>query len=418
MTASPTIRVMALHALAYCERLFYLEEVEEIRVADEAVWAGRRLHAELDEPAEITNLTLESEVLGIRGRMDAVRRRDGAMFPIEHKRGRCSRTINGEAQPWDSDAIQLAAYAMLLEEHTSSSIPEARVRYHKDNLTLRVPIDENLRGQVIRVVERAGQLRVSTERPPVTVHERRCVRCSLAPVCLPEEARFAQVPDTESKPTPVRLFPIDTERRSVHVVSSGARVTRSGETLVVVPRDGKKTVIGTREVSDVVLHGFAQITTQALRLCASADIPVHFIAASGSFIGSFAGQSGGVQRRIRQFEGLRNEATSLELARRLVIAKIQMQIQHIMRASRGKPTIRTSCSTSLVRLRAAVRGAFQGDSREQLMGYEGQGARAYFDSLRALVSPDAGESMVPQGRSKRPPLDRFNSLLSFAYGLL
>ena len=36
---TPTIRVMALHALAYCERLFYLEEVEEIRVADAAVSA-------------------------------------------------------------------------------------------------------------------------------------------------------------------------------------------------------------------------------------------------------------------------------------------------------------------------------------------------------------------------------------------
>src|SRR5579872_2899622 len=40
----PPLRVMALHALLYCERLFYLEEVEEIRVADAAVYAGRRLH--------------------------------------------------------------------------------------------------------------------------------------------------------------------------------------------------------------------------------------------------------------------------------------------------------------------------------------------------------------------------------------
>lgn len=46
-SAEPLIRVMALHALAYCERLFYLEEVEEIRIADPAVYAGRRLHEEL-----------------------------------------------------------------------------------------------------------------------------------------------------------------------------------------------------------------------------------------------------------------------------------------------------------------------------------------------------------------------------------
>ena len=47
------LRVMSLHALAYCPRLFYLEEVEEIRVANAAVFAGRALHSELaaDEAA-------------------------------------------------------------------------------------------------------------------------------------------------------------------------------------------------------------------------------------------------------------------------------------------------------------------------------------------------------------------------------
>lgn len=39
-THSPPLRVMALYALAYCERLFYLEEVEEIRVADHVVFVG------------------------------------------------------------------------------------------------------------------------------------------------------------------------------------------------------------------------------------------------------------------------------------------------------------------------------------------------------------------------------------------
>ncbi len=50
----PPVRVMALHALAYCPRLFYLEEVEELRVADKRVHARRQLHAalEADCPAQ------------------------------------------------------------------------------------------------------------------------------------------------------------------------------------------------------------------------------------------------------------------------------------------------------------------------------------------------------------------------------
>ena len=95
--ADPTIRVMALHALAYCERLFYLEEVEETRVADAAVYAGRRLHEELaTDEGEIVSLVLESETLGIRGKVDCLRRRDRWLIPYEHKRG---RSVKGDDGP-------------------------------------------------------------------------------------------------------------------------------------------------------------------------------------------------------------------------------------------------------------------------------------------------------------------------------
>src|ERR1700677_4164428 len=125
---APTLRVMALHALAYCPRLFYLEEVEELRVADEAVFAGRRLHEELDEPGGVVELTLESSALGIRGRLDAFRRRSGELYPVEHKRGRARRGGGGEAEAWESDALQVAAYALHLEEHAGRPVTEGRVR--------------------------------------------------------------------------------------------------------------------------------------------------------------------------------------------------------------------------------------------------------------------------------------------------
>jgi CRISP-associated protein Cas1 len=75
----PPLRVMALHALAYCHRLFYLEEVEEIRGASAAVFAGRELHAglEADDEGEWTSLELTSGPLGLTGKVDCLRRRDG-----------------------------------------------------------------------------------------------------------------------------------------------------------------------------------------------------------------------------------------------------------------------------------------------------------------------------------------------------
>src|SRR5271165_2642033 len=114
----PPVRVMALHALAYCPRLFYLEEVEEIRVADAAVFAGRQLHAalEADEDGEAVNLELASDSLGLTGKVDCLRRRDGSYLPYEHKRGQPARNDDGPG-PWPSDRLQVIAYAVLLEDN-------------------------------------------------------------------------------------------------------------------------------------------------------------------------------------------------------------------------------------------------------------------------------------------------------------
>ena len=83
-------RVSALHALLYCERLFYLEEVEEIRLADAAVYAGRTLHEEIaqEEGNEQRSFFLTSDKLGLTGKMDAVRHRNGNWVVYEHKRGK------------------------------------------------------------------------------------------------------------------------------------------------------------------------------------------------------------------------------------------------------------------------------------------------------------------------------------------
>ena len=77
---------MALHAVAYCERLFYLEEVqeidevEEIRIADERVYAGRILHQTLPDDQPLAAYVRESERLGIRGKFDALKRQDVAWW--------------------------------------------------------------------------------------------------------------------------------------------------------------------------------------------------------------------------------------------------------------------------------------------------------------------------------------------------
>ena len=121
---APLLSVASLHALAYCERLFFLEEVERIRVADASVFAGRRLHVELaKEDADGTwdKITLESESLGICGTLDVLRKRDGKIVPYEHKRGRAAGK-RGAYEVWETDRIQVAAYTLLAEEALGQAI--------------------------------------------------------------------------------------------------------------------------------------------------------------------------------------------------------------------------------------------------------------------------------------------------------
>jgi CRISPR-associated protein Cas1 len=214
-----TIRVSALHALAYCPRLFYLEEVEELYTQDAAVFAGRRLHVEIEkeEGDEYQSLTLESEELGLRGKVDALRTRSGQTIPYEHKRGRCFRDQSNQAQAWESDRLQILAYACLIESALGVTVSEGRIRYHADNMLVKVPLDEQGRQAVRDAIDQARQLRQSSERPPVTHNERLCARCSLAPVCLPEETRFAE----QESPHPTRLFPEDDDREIIHVLEPG-----------------------------------------------------------------------------------------------------------------------------------------------------------------------------------------------------
>src|SRR4051812_9919472 len=102
-THDPALRVISLHDLGYCRRLFYLTEVEGLQAPNAAVYAGRALHAalEADEEGERTLLDLADPALGLVGKVDALRRRDGSLIPYEHKRGRARRE-GKVAEAWPS----------------------------------------------------------------------------------------------------------------------------------------------------------------------------------------------------------------------------------------------------------------------------------------------------------------------------
>lgn len=411
------ISVASLHALGYCERLFYLEEVERLRVADAAVYAGRRLHVELakEEEGTVERLEFENGDLGIRGAVDVLRVRNGELIPYEHKRGK-SAGAPGAREAWRSDRIQIGAYALLVEAARGRPVAEGRVRYHADNVTVRVPVDDALRGDVRAAIERARHLRGSIERPPVTDNDRLCTRCSLAPVCLPEEARLGARQSDDSEV--VRLLPQHPDGQTVHVLENGAVVGRSGRQLVIRGHEEGDVQLPIADVGQVVLHGYAQITTQALQLCGEHGIGVHWLGFGASTIGSLAPTLPSAQRHLRQFRALSDGNRALDLAKRLVIAKLETQLRYVLRSTQGENRRTEAVERTCDRIRDALRRASDAESAEALLGYEGTGAAAYFEALPSLLSPELGEEFAFDGRNRQPPRDRVNAILSFAYGML
>jgi CRISPR-associated protein Cas1 len=429
------LTVHSLHALAYCERLFYLENVENLRVADARVFAGRRLHVEIErdeDEGEWLTLQLESEKWGIVGKVDCVRRRDGRLIPYEHKRGRSARGMDGEAAPWWSDKLQVIAYAALIEEHSGQPVTEGRIRYHADNKTVRVEMDDDAWRLLAEAIGRARELQASVVRPPVVANEKLCAKCSLAPICLPEEARLVEKESDRRKDSgmrekgeaaenksAIRLFPADDDRQSLHVVAQGARIGRKGDRLEITQPDELPELYPVNEIGQVVLHGFAQITTQALGFCSQNDIGVHWLTYGGRYLGAWSAGAGSVQRRIRQYKALTDSDFCLSLARRLAEARARGQLSHLLRASRdaGRGRI-DSVIESIAVIRRLLGPMSRARSIHSLRGYEGNVGAQYFKALPYTITEEAGEAMKPDGRNRRPPRDRANALLSFGYALL
>lgn len=420
----PPIRVMAIHALEYCERLFYLEEVEEIREADDRVYAGRKLHEDRvpkldDDSRELRSFDVSSDELGLFGKVDAARVRDGGWIAYEHKKGRCRRTKDKSKTPevWPSDRLQVAAYAMLLEYQIGKPVKEGRVRYHQDNVTVHVPIDDAARSDVKAAIERMRALRRSSQRPPVTDNEKLCRRCSLRVVCLPEEERLAtEEAETRKK---AGLFPARRDRRTLHITSVPATVSRSNRSLVI-DVDGNKKRMPVEQVDAILLYGGAQITSQAVHMCTYENVAVQWVSGGGKVLGTLA-PPGRVRQRIRQFEALRDEDLCLRLACQTVLAKVQFQLQYLLRGTRGNEPARQSISKDINLIKDTISKIDKigdGGSLDRLRGFEGIAAKSYFSSFSFLLGDRVPESLQMTKRTKHPPRDRINCLLSFGYALV
>jgi CRISPR-associated protein Cas1 len=231
---------------------------------------------------------------------------------------------------------------------------------------------------------------------------------------LPEEERLAADDEWE----PLRLFPADRELKIVHVTHYDARVSRSANALKIESAEGGNSEFPIHEIGAIVLHGYPQITTQALYLCAANEVAIHWISAGGRYVTGLATGGNAVQRCLRQYKALSDPAMCLVIARKLVMAKVENSLRYILRATRENGRDTSGVGEAIETLRNCLKQSSHAADLDSLRGFEGVAGRVYFAALGTLLVDAVPESMRFSGRTRRPPKDRFNALLGFGYALL
>ncbi len=207
---------------------------------------------------------------------------------------------------------------------------------------------------------------------------------------------------------------------TLYVTTQGAYLARDGETVLVRVEQETKLRVPIHTLGSVVCFGQVGCSPPAMGLCAERGVAVSFLTEYGRFLARVEGPvSGNVLLRRRQYRWADDGEKTASVARWVVLGKVANQRTVLMREVRERPE-----GEGAEALRAAVRRlgkvleeVERAGTVDEIRGQEGEAARAYFGVFDHLITAEK-EAFFFRERSRRPPLDNMNSLLSFLYTLL
>ena len=199
----------------------------------------------------------------------------------------------------------------------------------------------------------------------------------------------------------------------LYICEQGVKVNLEGELLVLSKQGNTLNRIRLSLIDRVLVFGNIQFTSQSLCLLVHKNIPVSFHSFRGKFrfaINLPMGKNG--ERRLNQYLLCRRSLWRLAFSKNIITAKIKNSMEFIQRYSRRKgfPHFGEFQSEMLT----IIKKIENADRTDSLMGLEGFAAKKYFSMYGAIIN----QYLEFQGRSKRPPLDPVNALLSLGYTLL
>ena len=429
---APQLPARMVNEYVYCPRLAYLEWVQGEWADSADTVEGRHAHRRVDkrrgtppdataatsddgegaEKLSVHSLELSSDALGLIAKLDLAEFEGRRAVPVDTKRGKRPHVPRGA---YDPERVQLCAQGLLLEEHGYES-PEGVLYFAASRERVKVVFDAELREATrqaaagLRLIASGGQM------PPPLENSPKCPRCSLSPICLPDEVHYLRMQATPPRPLAVGQTPA----LPMFVQARGAKVAKKGEVLEVSIDDEKVASARLIDVSQLVLQGGVYLTAPALHELMARQIPVTWLSHGGWFLGHTVGLGHkNVELRSAQFRASFDERHCLRLARDLVVAKIRNQ----------RTLLRRNCKRGelpealLSEFRRDIDAAERAHDLPQLLGAEGNAAARYFRHFGQMLSAP-GEGSADdwpfdfERRTRRPPTDPVNALLSYAYSLL
>lgn len=174
-----------------------------------------------------------------------------------------------------------------------------------------------------------------------------------------------------------------------------------------------------RIIDGIVCFSYLGASPSLIKLCAEQNINLSFHLPQGQFCGRFVGPANGNVLLRREHYRVADNEQSIEYAKRFILAKVSNTRKYLLRFKRDHrervdlnlfEEVNTELTWALEKVQAA-------QDKETLLGIEGQAANQYFRLFNDFVLMDK-ETFSFNGRSRRPPLDCVNALLSFGYSML
>ena len=205
---------------------------------------------------------------------------------------------------------------------------------------------------------------------------------------------------------------------SLYILDETAWLTLDGENIVCKLEDKEKFRMPFANIEDIYCFSYLGCSPALMGKCADYGIPISFISPQGQFLAKVSGKTkGNVLLRKAQFEMF--GAPPALLMQNTVAAKLSNTRFLIRRSMRDNPQLdgEGELSACIECLERGIESVYETEDKEAIMGIEGNCAKAYFDIFHKLILAQKDDFTMCR-RTKRPPLDRVNAVLSFLYTVM